>query len=98
MNKESMAKLNKDLIPANTRGILMLCKFSDNPLNIEVTKILYYDNRINALRAYANIPNPESQLVIRERNESYDDMIKNLGKLKEQMKTEKWLNTLNSLL
>ena len=54
--------LNKE-IPQSTRGILYLCKYNYNDSTIKVEHEVLFDFAGSALEAYANIPNPESQLV-----------------------------------
>ena len=87
-------KLNKP-IPENTKGILYLCKFSRNPLQLQVVSEILFNDAFNALNSYANIPNPESQLVI---GDSYDKLISELSKLHANMENEQWLENLNDMI
>ena len=92
--KELQTILGTD-IPLTTRGILYLCNFDFRKLTITVFAEKLYESAWNALDAYANIPNPESQLVT---GKTYDELITKLHKLHEDMKDPIWLENLSNQL
>ena len=93
-----MKELNTILgteIPLSTRGIIYLCNFDHIKKTLTVVNDILYDNAFHALNAYANIPNPESQLV---QGTSYDDLIKNLHKLHDRINDTEWVKQLEDYL
>jgi len=92
--KELQTILGKD-IPLTTRGILYLCNFDFRKLTITVFAEKLFESAWYALDAYANIPNPESQLVT---GKTYDELITKLHKLHEDMKDPVWLENLSNQL
>jgi len=76
-------------IPITTRGIFYACYFNGDTIIVIGEKL--FDSAFEALEAYANIPNPESQMVS---GETYDELIKNLHRLHKNMKDPKWLEEL----
>ena len=82
--------LGKD-IPANTRGILYLCELNRQNKTLTVEREILFDNSFSALNAYANIPNPESQLVT---GRTHDELINELNILHECMQREEWVEDL----
>lgn len=82
-------------IPLSTRGIVYLCVYDRNTPNIVVTGELLSPNAGTALNAYANIPNPESQIVT---GKTFDDLIKNLLILHKNMQDKTWLKQLGECL
>lgn len=82
--------LGKD-IPTTTRGILYLCELNRKSKTLTVEREILFDNSLSALNAYANIPNPESQLVT---GKTYDELINELNTLHECMKREEWVEDL----
>jgi hypothetical protein len=87
-------KLGED-IPIETRGILYLCKYSRLRNEIKVVEEIMFKSSFNALNAYANIRNPESQLIT---GNSYDELIKNLQQLHKQMDDDQWVRDLAEYL
>jgi len=89
-------KLQKTLtgqeIPKSARGILYLCKFTRNPLKLEVIQSSVFESAYIALQYYAEIPNPESQLIT---GKTYDGLISNLAKLHNNINDKKWLKELS---
>lgn len=75
--------------------LLMLFKteidlgISSNPNRWECIRTIYFTNGMQALEAYANIPNPASQLIDAKTKEGLK-----LSALEtiQDMKDEKWLN------
>jgi hypothetical protein len=82
-------------IPINTRGILYLCKFDYERKEIAVTGEVICEKAFKALNLYANIPNPESQLVT---GKTFDELITNLHQLHKDMKDPVWLEELYQTL
>ena len=62
---------------------------SNNPNRWECVAVKYYDNGTRALDAYANIPNPASQLID---GRTEEELLRNAEKMMESMKNETWLN------
>ena len=82
-------------IPETTRGILYICIFDNVNLSLTVVNELFFIDQFIALEAYANIPNPESQLVT---GNSYEDLCKELEILHNDMKDKDWLLELKNTL
>jgi hypothetical protein len=82
-------------IPKTTRGILYICKYERFTPKIEVRAEKLYNIAFEALNAYAEIPNPESQLVM---GKTFEELILNLEILHNNMKDEKWLKLLGCAL
>jgi len=76
-------------VELTTRGILYICELSDE--SIEVERSIQFESSFDALNAYSNIPNPESQLIT---GKTYDELIKNMHTLHGMMKKESWLEML----
>ena len=86
---ETIKTLLGTTIPETTRGILYLCHFIDG--TITVTNEVLCDSAGLALNLYAEIPNPESQVVM---GKTHEELIANLTILHENMKNEYWLKQL----
>ena len=82
-------------IPKNCRAILYLCEFNYKTMTIKVIAERWYTNPGYGLHAYANIPNPESQLVT---GKNYLDLCKNLEILHKNMENKKWLKMLSETI
>lgn len=82
-------------IPENIRGVLYLCKFDPKipsiKVEVEILRIFAWE----ALELYANIPNPESQLVT---GKTYEELIRNLEILHKNMQDPVWLGELSNCL
>ena len=78
-------------IPIETRAVLYICKVNPKKLTIEVIQSILFDRILWALEAYANIRNPESQLVTAK---SYDELCEKLNALHVNMKSRKWVEEL----
>jgi hypothetical protein len=90
-----MKTLLEKEIPENIRGIVYLCHFDYQSLTLTVQKEIQCQESFVALTLYAEIPNPESQLVM---GGTYDELIKELELLHKNMLDPKWLKELaNSL-
>jgi len=75
-------------IPMTTRGILYLCEYKYGTPELIIHDERLYDSAYEALEAYANIPNPESQLVT---GNTFNELITDLIQLHEDVENEKWL-------
>ena len=82
-------------IPTTTRGILYLCKYDYITNEIGVLREILFDCGFDALNAYANIPNPESQLVT---GKTYDALIAELHILHSNLKDPEWVKELADYL
>lgn len=82
-------------IPENIRGVLYLCEFNYEKLSIKVWREIFCENAGFALSLYAEIPNPESQLVTAK---TYDELCIRLEELHKNMKDEEWLKELSNCL
>ena len=82
-------------IPITTRGIVYFCNFTYRPYKIKVVAERLYDSAGMALEVYANTPNHESQLVT---GKTFDELIKELHQLHEDMKSPIWLKELAETL
>lgn len=77
------------MIPESTRGIVYLCDFDG--IKLTVNNEILCDSAFEALEYYANIPNPESQMVS---GDNYNAVITELNKLHDDMVNPKWLDDL----
>ena len=82
-------------IPLDIRGVLYLCEYRREVPELKVVRIMLFMNASNALEAYANIPNPESQLAIGKTREQLNEK---LEKLHKNMRDPKWLKQLGDAL
>jgi hypothetical protein len=82
-------------VPETTRGIVYLCKFTTHPLKLIVLNELFFGSEWLALNAYAEIPNPESQLIS---GSTYEILIDNLNKLHRSMTNIEWLKELEECI
>jgi len=78
-------------IPIKTRGILFLCALNVQEKKIKIIKELLYDSAFDALNAYSNIHNPESQIV---QAGTFQELIERKKRLLDNMKDEKWIKSL----
>lgn len=82
-------------IPENIRGVLYLCQFNHDKLEIKVIHELFFEKPWDALLAFAEIPNPKSQMTC---GTSYNKMCSNLLKLHDNMNDKEWLKELSNCL
>ncbi len=82
-------------IPEKTRGILYLCEYDYDKETIKVVREIICESSFMALELYANIRNPESQLV---QGKTYDDLITELVKLHCNLDDPKWVAELKEYL
>ena len=76
-------------IPVTTRGILYLGTLHAD--HLEVEKTMMFDSVFESWQAYANIPNPESQLAY---GDTFDEMIRSLHLLHQNMQKKEWIDEL----
>ena len=86
--KELQTYLGTD-IPLETRAILYLCKLTEN--NLKVVNEIMFDNTWDGMEAYANIPNPESQLV---HGNTYNELIRSVHNLHGRIHTKRFIDML----
>lgn len=92
---ELVKTLDGKEIPEWVRGILYICKYDHKGPSIEVLGSIFYPTASSALEAYANIPNPESQMVSAR---TYEDLISNLKMKHLAFKDPEWLRMLGETL
>ena len=80
-------------IPENIRGILFICKFDGE--SIEVVRERMYNCPFKTVNAYANTPNPESHMVS---GETHEEMLVELESLKNKFNTPKHIKGLKECL
>ena len=80
-------------VPLKTRSILYLCELKGDKLIVR--REILFENRMDGLNAYANIPNPESQLI---EGSTYDELIKNMHTLHKMMKSPAWIEMLKETI
>ena len=90
-----MKLLNIGVIPKEARGVLYTCRFDREKNELEPFGYGVFGSIGNALEAYANIPNPESQLVT---GKTYEELIVNLKKLHKNMQDPEWVKKLKDYL
>ena len=82
-------------IPKATRGLVYLCNYDHRTKTMKVVRTLLFANGSNALNAYANIPNPESQLAMGNDRESFE---KDLNELHTNLRDPEWVKELAEYL
>lgn len=90
-----MQTLLKQEIAPDTLGILYLCKYTYSPPAIKVIRELQFKTGSEALEAFANIPNPESQMAAGKDREG---LLRELERLHRDMADPKWLERLGDCL
>lgn len=78
-----------------TLGLLYICKYDYNNFTLEAVKSIQFESEFAALQAYANIPNPESQMAGGKDRESF---IKEVTELHRLMKNPEWQKELANTL
>lgn len=81
-------------IKQSTRGILYLCDMNFKEKTFQVVGEAQFDSSFDALNAFANIPNPESQVVLAGKENTFNHMIKEHEQLKKNVKNPKWIEQL----
>ena len=78
-----------------THGILYLCYYDYETLTIQVKSEIQFESAFEALQAYANIPNPESQMASGKDKESLE---KELTALHKKLNDPTWVAELADYL
>jgi len=82
-------------IKEDTRGILYLCHYDPQFRTIEVLRELQFTSEFKALEAYANIPNPESQIAS---GATQEELKKDLIQLHRRLNDPDWVRDLENYL
>jgi len=82
-------------INPRTRGILYICKYNFLNKTIQVRNEVQFESAFDALEAYANIPNPESQMASGKDKESFE---RELTQLHNDLNNPKWVESLIEVL
>jgi len=86
-------------IDPRAKGIVYLCEYTHaregQPANLKVCKAIQFGSKADAFNAYANIPNPESQMAAGNTREEFE---KDLEKLHKHMRDPKWVDELGGYL
>jgi len=86
--------LNQEIAPT-TLAILYLCEYKYNPPSIIVAREIQFNDPHAALNAYANIPNPESQLAS---GNTQEELFKELEQLHKNLTDPAWVDYLGNCL
>jgi len=81
---------NQD-IPEETRGIVYFCVLNVEHETLEVLRAVLFAEAFDALQAYANTPNPESQMAT---GGTYEELLENLEILHQNMHDQEWIKRL----
>ena len=79
---------NGELIQATTIAVLYICTYNTRDYTIQVTRAMQFSNQMNALNAYANIPNPASPLATGKTREDFEA---DLFKVHMNLKDKEWV-------
>ena len=82
-------------IKVDTLGILYLCKYEHNPPSITVVREIQFDDPFDALIAYSEIPNPESQMAS---GNTQEELFKELEQLHSNLNNPEWLEELGDCI
>jgi hypothetical protein len=82
-------------IPETTRGILYLCHFDYEKMEITVLREILFADSYLALMLYAEIFNPASQVVM---GKTFEELCAGLERLHKDMKDPVWLEDLANCL
>ena len=82
-------------IKDSTLGILYLCNYLENPPTLTVFKEIQFESGAEALDAYANTPNPPSQLAAGKDKKSFEVQ---LSTLHARMNNPDWVKELADYL
>lgn len=86
--------LNEKIKP-DTLGILYLCEYNYTPPSIKVVREIQFTSIFEALEAYANIPNPESQMVS---GMDQQELFRELESLHKNLNDSEWVKNLADYL
>lgn len=82
-------------VPEETRGILYLCQLDFKTHKLNVLHEVFFTTAFMALEAYANIPNPASQMIS---GKTYIDMAKEHDRLAINIRDPKWVKDLENCI
>lgn len=77
------------------RAVLYLCEYDYKTKTIKVVREMLFVSGFDALQAYANIPNPESQMASGKDQESFE---KELVQLHAKLNNPEWVKELAGYL
>lgn len=80
-------------IPENVRGILYICNLTEEGL--DVCGESFYTSQYEALQAYGNIPNPESQVMT---GKTYEELIQEVEEKHKLMDNPEWVHELRNCI
>lgn len=75
----------------NTLGVVYLCEYDYSTMRIDVIRVLEFSTPCAALEAYANIPNPESQIATGATQEQF---YTELARLHRDLSDPNWVKML----
>ena len=84
-----------NIIPIWTRGLVYLCEYHRYPLKLEVKGEIAFGSPREALEAYANIPNAESQIAY---GRTWEEFKTSLNRLHSNIENIQWLEELGNQL
>lgn len=84
-------KIRGEVLPSSCRSIVFICELDREKKSLEVLHFLQFDSQMQGLNAYANIPNPESQLCS---GSSFEDLITEVKALHSRINNPKWIDSL----
>jgi len=87
--------LTGEIIHPEAKGLLYLCDYDFNTYDLKVVRAISFKCPIAALEAYANIPNPESQLA---RGNTIEEFHRELEQLHKNMLNHEWRKELTKYL
>jgi len=82
-------------IPQDIRGIVYFCELDWDKNTLTVRREVLCKSAFEALNLYANIPNPESQMV---KGASYQELCDNLERLHKEIDDPVWVDELKEHL
>ena len=90
-----MKTFTGQLISDDTLGLLYLCEYNRENQTIEVRGEVAFDSAFDALQAYCNIPNPESQMASGSTKEAFE---KDLTSLHGKLNDPEWVRELSECI
>lgn len=78
-------------IPEGKKGIVYLCKYDYDTYDLKVIAYMLFDSPMEALNAYANIKNPESQIAYETKNYSFKEQLESLHNMMNNLEWRKQL-------
>jgi len=90
-----MKTLLNTKIPEDTKGLVYICKYDREKETLTVIKCLRFKEGFDALNAYANIPNPESEMA---QGKTHEEFLIELKKLHARMSNKEYLKNLKDYL